>query len=157
DIWPDLHMWRKFLRLPGISAGTRMTIQSLAVQNVHRRAMTPEERARENQRWFERIADEAGRETIRTAAWTSLVREAERHQRDAVRATVAHAACADELGRMTASRDEIQRELGPMTASRDESRTELDRMIAARDELQGELGRMTVARDEFRAQRDHVI
>ena len=43
-IWSDLHMWRKFLRLDGVTTGSRPSIQSLCLHNSLRRHMTPEQR-----------------------------------------------------------------------------------------------------------------
>ena len=56
-IWYDLHMWRKFLRLDGITVGTRPTIQSLCLHNSLRLHMTPQQRHDETMRWMKVIGD----------------------------------------------------------------------------------------------------
>ena len=60
-IWSDLHMWRKFLRLDGITVGTRSSIQSLCLHNSVRLHMTPEQRRDETARWIAIIRDPARR------------------------------------------------------------------------------------------------
>ena len=60
-IWSDLHMWRKFLRLDGITVGTRSSIQSLCLHNSLRRHMTQEQRRDETARWIAIIRDPARR------------------------------------------------------------------------------------------------
>src|SRR5205085_10416419 len=52
DIWCDLHMWRKFLRLEHITVGTRYSIQAIALENAGRQGMNLEERRAETERWF---------------------------------------------------------------------------------------------------------
>ena len=60
-IWSDLYMWRKFLRLDGVTTGSRPSIQSLCLHNSLRRHMTPEQRHAETARWMDIIRDPTGR------------------------------------------------------------------------------------------------
>jgi glycosyltransferase involved in cell wall biosynthesis len=76
DIWPDLHMWRKFLRLDGITAGTRYTIQSLCLQNSWRPHMTLEQRREETTRWMNVIRDPVQRGALVDWYWGSFVKKA---------------------------------------------------------------------------------
>lgn len=64
EIWSDLHMWRKFLRLEGITVGARPTVQSLCLHNSLRRDMTPEQRLQETTRWMEVVSDPARRAAL---------------------------------------------------------------------------------------------
>ncbi|MET0634302.1 MAG: glycosyltransferase family A protein [Xanthobacteraceae bacterium] len=69
DIWSDLHMWRKFLRLDGITAASRFTIQSLCLHNAHRANMTLEQRRDETERWMNVIRDPAERAAMVERYW----------------------------------------------------------------------------------------
>src|SRR4029077_9367293 len=73
DIWPDLYMWRKFLRLDGITAATRFTIQSLCLHNSLRLHMTAEQRRGETARWMGVIRDPSRRTAMVQQYWSALV------------------------------------------------------------------------------------
>jgi len=73
DIWSDLHMWRKFLHLDGITAATRFTIQSLCLHNSLRPHMTPAQRYDETTRWMNIIRDPQRRAALVEQYWGSLV------------------------------------------------------------------------------------
>jgi succinoglycan biosynthesis protein ExoW len=64
EVWSDLHMWRKFLKLEGIAVGSRSTIQSLCLHNSLRRDMTAEQRLRETTRWMDVVSDPARRAAL---------------------------------------------------------------------------------------------
>jgi ribosomal protein S15P/S13E len=74
DLWSDLHMWRKFLRLDGISVGTRFVIESIAIPGVHRPAAPMQEREAENERWFQIVSDAQSRCTLRAQIAEALAR-----------------------------------------------------------------------------------
>jgi hypothetical protein len=57
DVYADLYMWRKFLRLEPISVGTRVALQSLCLENSNRLHMTLDERRTETARWFAIISE----------------------------------------------------------------------------------------------------
>jgi len=84
DIWSDLHMWRKFLRLDGISVATRFTIQSLCLHNSLRRHLTLEQRRDETARWMSVIRDPAHRAAILDRYWGGFVQARERELRRVV-------------------------------------------------------------------------
>jgi glycosyltransferase involved in cell wall biosynthesis len=77
-IWTDLHMWRKFLRCPGVTAGTRVAITSLQFATPQRKDLTLEARGDENRCWFERIRDPAQRDTISQEVLLRISTESER-------------------------------------------------------------------------------
>lgn len=55
DLWTDLHMWRKFLALEGIAAGTRQTIQTVHMAASLRGDVSLTDREAETVKWIERI------------------------------------------------------------------------------------------------------
>jgi len=69
DVWSDLHMWRKFLRLDGITVDTRFTIQSLCLHNEHRGPVTLQQRRAETERWIRVIRDPAQRAALVDRYW----------------------------------------------------------------------------------------
>src|SRR5437762_5486672 len=73
EIWSDLYMWRKFLRLDGITAATRFTIQSLCLHDSLRRQMTAQQRREETARWMDVIRDPHRRATMVDRYWGGLV------------------------------------------------------------------------------------
>jgi succinoglycan biosynthesis protein ExoW len=73
DIWPDLHMWRKFLRLDGITAATRFALQSLCLHNSLRLHMTMDERRAETERLMAIIRDPAQRAATVDRYWASYM------------------------------------------------------------------------------------
>lgn len=64
EIWSDLHMWRKFLALEGISVGSRSSIQALCLHNSLRREMTPAQRLQETTRWAQVVSDPVRRAAL---------------------------------------------------------------------------------------------
>jgi len=74
DIWSDLHMWRKFLSLDGITVGTRFTIQSLCLFNSKRSHMTLEQRREETERWMTVVRDPAQRAALVNRYWGSFMK-----------------------------------------------------------------------------------
>lgn len=69
DVWTDLHMWRKFLRLDGITVDTRFTIQSLCLHNEHRGPVTLQQRREETVGWMNVIRDPAQRGALVDRYW----------------------------------------------------------------------------------------
>lgn len=66
-------MWRKFLRLDGITVDTRFTVQSLCLHNSSRRHMTLEQRREETEYWMTVIADRGSREAMVNRYWSGFV------------------------------------------------------------------------------------
>jgi glycosyltransferase involved in cell wall biosynthesis len=73
--YPDLSMWRKFLRQDEITCGTRMAITALVFASDIRKHMSLEERGRENRHWRNRLLNPVEREEIVQEAWRSLMRD----------------------------------------------------------------------------------
>lgn len=66
--WSDLHMWRKFLRHPGLKFATRFTVTAICLPNSLRRGFGIEQRAEENRRYAACAADPAWRASYAAAA-----------------------------------------------------------------------------------------
>ena len=75
DVWTDLAMWRKFLALPRIVAGTRFVISSLHFPTPERLDWTVEQRQQEMKRCAELICSPEGREQIRANALQIKIEE----------------------------------------------------------------------------------
>jgi glycosyltransferase involved in cell wall biosynthesis len=63
-LWTDLHMWRKFLALPGISAATRVAITALHFPAAPRAGWPTEKWAGEISHWAEIARDERARDRV---------------------------------------------------------------------------------------------
>jgi hypothetical protein len=72
-LWPDLNMWRKFLRHDGLTFGTRMAATALVLATVFRKHMSLEDQVQETRKWLGRIHDDTERAKIVDAAWRSVV------------------------------------------------------------------------------------
>ena len=71
----DLFMWRKFLALPGVSAGTRFVITSIHFPSDLRREWPMERRREEIARYSGINSSPAGRDRLCQQAWTGAARE----------------------------------------------------------------------------------
>src|ERR1043166_937587 len=74
DVWCDLHMWRKFLRLEGISVGTRFSIQAIALENAGRQGMSLEDRRAETEEWFKVATTSELRADYVARCWASVAK-----------------------------------------------------------------------------------
>lgn len=70
DVWPDLHMWRKFLKHEGIRVGTSFHITAIQFKSPQRLNWTISERAAEIKPYLKVICDELAREKI----WGDVLR-----------------------------------------------------------------------------------
>lgn len=55
--WSDLHMWRKFMRHPGLTIASRFAVTAVCLPNSLRRDMTIAQRLAENRRYAELARD----------------------------------------------------------------------------------------------------
>jgi glycosyltransferase involved in cell wall biosynthesis len=129
--WPDLHMWRKFIRMRDFTFDTRMTITALGLPGFDRGHTSSEERTRESRAWLKRVLDNEKRAEIVQSAWRSIV----------------HSGVRIELGidpqRVQIATDgDVQAELTRAIISRDELRAALDHANTSRDTLQAEVDRL---------------
>jgi glycosyltransferase involved in cell wall biosynthesis len=72
-MYPDLHMWRKFMRVSEFKCGTRMLITAVTLPSYLREHMSLGERASEARVWLSRIRDDDEQSKIVEAAWRSVV------------------------------------------------------------------------------------
>src|ERR1041385_4202708 len=133
--WPDLHMWRKFLRAKDLKFGTRNEITAISLPS-HLREMSTEARAAECRAWRARVADVREREAIAEAAWQSLVRVA-----------LPNDALEDLLAQAIGKRDGLGNELHLMTRSRDHWEVEASALSKQRDYLKEEADKLRESRD----------
>jgi glycosyltransferase involved in cell wall biosynthesis len=137
DVWSDLHMWRKFLRMESFVFATRATVTGLVFATPQRIDVTLEQRKDENRIYFERIRDPHGRNEIVQTAWHSLLNRELESERQVL-----------ELG---AARDNLVAALARTTelvAAKDE---EINRTHQSNGELVAALARATelvAAKDE---------
>jgi hypothetical protein len=75
DLWTDVHMWRKFLRLEGVSVGTRAAIETLSFSSLERPGMGLQERRTENERWSRIVGDSQACSALRTQLRDELNRD----------------------------------------------------------------------------------
>jgi hypothetical protein len=89
DLLTDLHMWRKFLVMPGITFGTRMSIQGIKLSQGGRRNMSLEARTAEMKVAAALYSDGKERANFRAEAirafFTALRKEAQRAEFERVR------------------------------------------------------------------------
>ncbi|HKP23722.1 MAG TPA: glycosyltransferase family 2 protein [Dongiaceae bacterium] len=76
DLATDLFMWRKFLRLEGITFGTRIAIANATFATSDRRDWPIERREAEMASWAERLVDPLFRERFNQMAFAVAAREA---------------------------------------------------------------------------------
>ena len=69
DLWPDLNMWRKFLSLEGIRAGTGFSVTSVHFASPERDAWTMSQRCEEIERFSAVISSPDGRAQIAREAF----------------------------------------------------------------------------------------
>jgi hypothetical protein len=74
-MYSDLAMWRKFLALPDLSAGTRFVFTSLHFATPHRRAWSIEQRSAETAGYAALLATSQGRNVLRDWAFREVARE----------------------------------------------------------------------------------
>ena len=76
DLASDLFMWRKFLRLEGITVGSRIAIANATFPSSDRRDWSIERREAEMAGWATRLADPEFRERFSQMAFAEAAREA---------------------------------------------------------------------------------
>ncbi len=108
-IWSDLHMWRKFLRYPGLRYGTHMGVTAVQFATPPRSSMSLEDRAEENRQWHTRLLDSRTRQSVEAAAWRSIVTTAVRSDRQYAELAGHHARVAAERGRLEAELGRVLR------------------------------------------------
>lgn len=80
DIWSDLFMWRKFMRVAHMRIATRHVITSLSLPTPYRLDWGPDERRAESERFATRLKTPEGRSQIRADGLRDIaMRFAEQH------------------------------------------------------------------------------
>lgn len=76
DIWTDLHMWRQFFSLEGVSFASFPCVTALHFPSPHRRDWTPYQRQKEIIKWSNMLDDESLSDVVRRGVYRSLARQA---------------------------------------------------------------------------------
>jgi succinoglycan biosynthesis protein ExoW len=156
DVWSDLHMWRKFLAMDGLTCATRAVVTALHFAAPQRTDVTLEQRLAENYAFLDRIRDPRQRDAIVQAAWLSAIDKVVRHEERIEALAREHGDLAARLDRMTTERDAFRVDsegqsaarsgqesaLGEATGERDRLQTEVDRLAAALAQTQSDLDRL---------------
>lgn len=129
DIWPDLHMWRKFFRRDDFEFGTRMAITALVLASGFRADASLDVRAREGRKWLDRILDERERAKIVEAAWRSIVNRELQAEHEPGKRAQAYAAIEAELARTSQAHTETQAKLEHTTQAHAETQARLERVL----------------------------
>jgi glycosyltransferase involved in cell wall biosynthesis len=72
DVWSDLHMWRKFLRCPGLTYGTRFAIEGVKLSAATRTGLSLADRVAEQRGLAARFAQPQARNNLRARAFRGL-------------------------------------------------------------------------------------
>ncbi len=111
DIWTDLHMWRKFLRMDGLAFATRAAITALVFATPERLDVAPAQRREEIRIYSERIRDPRRRNEIVEAAWRSLLERTRQNDREILALAAAQGRSAAALDALRAERARLTKEL----------------------------------------------
>jgi hypothetical protein len=142
DVWSDLHMWRKFLAMDGLTCATRAVVTALHFAAPQRTDVTLDERRAENCAWLERIRDPHQRDAIVQAAWLTAIDKVVRYE--------------ERIDALTQERDALKAGLDCMTAERDAFRVDAEGQNAARSEVEAGLARAGDERDRSRAEGERL-
>jgi glycosyltransferase involved in cell wall biosynthesis len=118
DLWVDLHMWRKFLRMENLVFATRAVVTALVFSTPHRHDVSLAQREVENRTYLERIRDPKRRNEIVEAAWHSLLDRDLQSERQVAVLDAARDGLAAKLARATALATAQQDEIDNMRGSR---------------------------------------
>lgn len=148
-LWPDLHMWRKFLRRDDFTFGTRMAITAIVLASRFRGQLAPHEAAQISRSWLGRILDDRERAAIVQAGWCSAIGKELKLE--------------DELSLSVAAQDETKAELERVRAAEAElsnvhlkTQAELNESILAHHKTQADLSESVLAHREMQADRNEV-
>lgn len=109
-IWTDLAMWRKFLDLPDLIAGTRFAVTSLHFSTALRTDWTLERRQAENAHYAALAASERWRDNLRQQVLSRAAREADQlaAERNALRLRMSQVEAAFLEARQLCSTREVR-------------------------------------------------
>lgn len=135
DVWTDLHMWRKFFAMPGLTFETRYTVTSLHFPSPPRKDMSLQQRASENEFWFNNVRIPKERERIVQLAFQALSDDALKKKPLVDQVKKLDRQIAD-LARQVKERTRQSHKLGKQVQSLVEEKTRLvDRLCHLTDKL----------------------
>ncbi len=150
NMFPDLHMWRKFLRMNEFKFGTRMAITAVSLPSHLREHMSPEQHAREAGVWISRIADEKERAAIVEAGWRSVVAEEIQREQEILRINSSYHETRAALTHMEAVNADSLQKLGQAIEEQAKTQVELEHVTNLYDLSQQDLA-LEVAKKEEQA------
>ena len=130
-MYPDLHMWRKFMRGSEFRCGTGMVITAVTLPSYLREHTPLEERVSEARGWVSRILDEYEQSKIVEAAWRSVVGKGIQYEQ--------------QIRKINSSYREAKAAVDQMEAMHPGSLEKLGRTIAVQADAALEVERLTVA------------
>jgi len=133
DVWTDLHMWRRFFQMDGLTFGTRMSITAVVLADHLRRHDSIEERIRANQDAWRRVADPRERARIVEDGWRSVVGTGLAHENASRAAECELQGAREALSEAINARDAQERAAGAVEHDLREARKALGAAIKARD------------------------
>jgi hypothetical protein len=171
DVWVDLHMWRKFLRMENLVFATRAAVTAIVFATPQRHDLTLAEREVENRTYLERIRDPMSRNEIVAAAWHSLLSRDLQTERQVLVLGAARDGLVAELartgGQLAAQELEVDRLLqsnGELAAGLERAgallaaqELEADRLLRSNRELSAELARATALAAASAHEIDHML
>jgi glycosyltransferase involved in cell wall biosynthesis len=146
-LWPDLNMWRKFLRRDDLEFGTRMAVTAVVLASGFRTNMSLAERAQECRKWLDRILDEHERAKIVESAWRSSVNKELQVEfelnKEVQSSAETQAKLVSELNEIQAKLEsELNKEVQDHAEMQAKHVSELNKIQALNSELESELTKM---------------
>jgi glycosyl transferase family 2 len=146
-MYPDLHMWRKFLRMDAFEFGTRNVITAITLPGYIREEMSLEERASESRAWLARVLREDGRAKIVAAAVSNLVDKAVQEELETFRIGTSYREAAAALAQMEEAHPGSLEEFADTITTLGNAQREVERLTVAYNLSQSSLSILT-ARSE---------
>jgi succinoglycan biosynthesis protein ExoW len=81
ELWSDLHMWRKFLRVEGLTFASRAAVTALQFAKRDWSGLPVERQQEAHRLYSERIRDLAARSAIVEVAWRALIHRTQQSER----------------------------------------------------------------------------
>jgi hypothetical protein len=156
-IYPDLHMWRKFMRVSELTFGTRMLITAVTLPGYLREHMSLEERASETRVWVSRILDEDEQARIVEAAWRAVVARGIQCEQEVRRLNSSYREAKASVDQLAAMHPGSLEKLGQKIAVQADAALEVERLTAAYQLSQHSLLSLTAHTDAERNRLEAAI
>jgi glycosyl transferase family 2 len=151
-MFPDLHMWRKFLRVNEFEFGTRKEITAITLPGYVRENMSLEERAKESRVWLARALSAEGRAKIAEAAVSDLVDKAVQQEQETLKLGTSYREVEAALAQMEAAYPGSLEKYGHAITVRTNTQLEVERLTVAYNTSQRGLSVLTATSEAELAQ-----